>query len=96
MQKCEFLTCKKQRKNFISNLSDRTEHVEHFYNTLFQEKIGSSWRTRKVAQMQLGGILKYNRLYRASVNRVGSENEEWYALAYPLYSNSSLKKNPGV
>ena len=46
--------------------------------------------------MQLGGILKYNRLYRASVNRVGSENEEWYALAYPLYSNSSLKKNPGV
>ena len=37
-----------------------TEGVEHFCNTFSQEKIGSSWRTRKVAQMQLGGILKYN------------------------------------
>ena len=32
------------------------EGVKHFCNTYSLEKIGSSWRTRKVAQMLLGGI----------------------------------------
>ena len=59
-----------QRKDFKFNLSDRTKHVDNFCNILFQEKIGSSWRTRKVAQMLLGGILKNNCSYRASVKRV--------------------------
>ena len=55
-----FYHAKKQLKNFKFDLSDRTEHVDHFCNIFFQEKIGSSWQTRKVAQMLLGGILKYN------------------------------------
>ena len=32
------------------------EGIEHFCNTSFQDKIVSSLRTRKVAQMLLGGI----------------------------------------
>ena len=72
------------------------EGVEHFCNTSSQEKIGSSWQTRKVAQMLLGGILKYNRLYSASVRRVRPQIWQGHVFAHPLLCQGSFEKNPAV
>ena len=46
--------------------------------------------------MLLGGILKYNCLYRVSVRRVGLDIWQGHVFAHPLLRQGSFEKNPAI